>query len=160
MIFVFIMGFLTGPLQSADLVKADLVVVEKSMRKMYLMKDGAPIREYVISLGDNPKGHKVQEGDERTPEGKYVLDWRNPESQFHLSLHISYPNPEDKARAKKDGVSPGGDIFVHGRPNSFGGLSLLFDGKDWTDGCIAVTSKEIEEIWKLVDNGTPIDIRP
>jgi len=160
LVIIFILGLLVGPSQSADLEKADLVVVEKSARKMILMKDDAQIREYKISLGDNSIGHKQQEGDERTPEGRYVIDWRNPSSQFHLSLHISYPNAEDKARAKEAGVSPGSDLFIHGRPNNFGGVSFLFEGKDWTDGCIAVTSEEIEEIWKLVDNGTAIDIRP
>ena len=140
--------------------KADEVLVLKSKRLMYLLHKGKIVKEYQISLGDNPKGHKQQEGDERTPEGRYVIDYRNPKSSYHLSLHINYPNRADKAAARKRGVSPGGQIFIHGLPNGMAGTPWLFKGRDWTDGCIAVTSDEIEEIWKLVDNGTPIEIKP
>lgn len=139
---------------------ADKVLVKKMERKMYLLKDGKPYKEYRIALGDEPIGHKQQGGDEKTPEGLYIIDYRNPKSSYHLSLHISYPNKQDKDRAKTKGVSPGGDIFIHGSPNGFSILEPAFSGKDWTDGCIAVTSDEIEEIWKLVKNGTPIEILP
>lgn len=139
---------------------ADSVLVEKSLRKMYLIRDGEKYREYEISLGDSPKGHKTQEGDEKTPEGSYVLDYRNPNSKYHLSIHISYPNKEDKKQANERGVSPGGDIFIHGLPNGLGWMNAAFEGRDWTDGCIAVKNDEMDEIWKLVKNGTPIEIRP
>jgi len=148
------------PIVGRERIKADLVLVEKSARKMYLLKDGERIREYDVSLGDDPVGHKRQEGDEKTPEGKYVIDWRNPNSSYHLSLHISYPDDADKSQAERRGVSPGGAIFIHGRPNGFGWSEALFKGRDWTDGCISVSNREIEEIWDLVDNGTPIEIRP
>lgn len=142
------------------LVFADKVLINKTERKMFLLKDGKTYREYKIALGDVPEGHKRQEGDEKTPEGLYTIDYRNPKSAYHLSLHISYPNKKDKALANKRGVSPGGDIFIHGSPNGFGLLDSVFSELDWTDGCIAVTNREIEEIWKLVKNGTPIEILP
>jgi len=141
-------------------VHVDKVLVKKADRKMYLVKDGKTYREYTISLGDNPEGHKQQQGDERTPEGKYTIDYRNPKSAYHLSLHISYPNEKDRASARKKQVNPGGDIFIHGLPNGFSALGVAFRRTDWTDGCIAVTNAEIEEIWKLVKNGTPIEIVP
>jgi murein L,D-transpeptidase YafK len=124
------------------------------------MHHGAPVRTYRIALGGHPEGHKRQEGDSRTPEGIYVIDARNPESRFHLSLRISYPNAEDRRRAASRGVSPGGDIFIHGLPNGDGDASRAYAGRDWTDGCIAVTNAEIREIWAMVKEGTPIEIRP
>lgn len=139
---------------------ADAVLVEKSKRKMYLIHDGQKYKEYSISLGDNPIGHKQEEGDEKTPEGEYVIDYRNPNSRYHLSLHISYPNKQDKKSAEKRGVSPGGDIFIHGLPNGTGLFPFAFKNRDWTDGCIAVSNDEIKEIWRLVKNGTPIKILP
>ncbi|UTW44286.1 L,D-transpeptidase family protein [bacterium SCSIO 12696] len=139
---------------------ADSVLVDKSERKMWLIHNGERYREYEISLGDSPEGHKQQEGDERTPEGNYLLDYRNPKSRYHLSIHISYPNADDEAKAKTKGVSPGGDIFIHGTPNGMDWAAKYYSGIDWTDGCIAVSNKEIEEIWALVKNGTPIEIRP
>lgn len=151
---------LFSKLSLAALPIADSILVEKSARNMYLIKDGEKIKTYKISLGDEPVGHKQQEGDERTPEGNYVIDYRNPKSKYHLSLHINYPNQQDRDRARKKGVSPGGDIFIHGLPNGMGFLSGVFQRGDWTDGCIAVSNSEIEEIWKSVKNGTPIEIRP
>ncbi len=139
---------------------ADKVVVYKSKRQMQLFRAGKVLRTYRIALGDNPVGHKRQEGDEKTPEGAYVLDWRNPNSRYYKSIHISYPNAQDREQARRRGVSPGGDIMIHGR----NGPIVLPDGtwkwKDWTDGCIAVTNAEMDEIWKLVKNGTPIQINP
>ena len=140
--------------------KADKVLVLKSKRKMYLINNNKRFKQYDISLGDDPIGHKQQQGDERTPEGHYIIDYRNPKSSYHLSLHINYPSPADKRTARKNGVNPGGDIFIHGLPNGMGLLAAAFKGSDWTDGCIAVTNEEIEEIWRLVKNGTPIEIRP
>lgn len=127
---------------------------------MDLMRSGQILKTYRIALGGEPVGRKVRRGDHRTPEGVYVIDRRNSQSQFHRSLHISYPNAEDKERAKRLGVSPGGDIFIHGLPNGYGWIGAAHRAKDWTDGCVAVTDHEIEEIWLLVDNGTPVEIWP
>lgn len=140
--------------------KADLIEVFKSQRKMVLIDDGAVLRSYRIMLGGNPVGHKLQEGDRRTPEGRYIIDWRNPNSAFHKSLHISYPSTRDVLAKIERGqtASLGGMIMIHGmghRPDAH-----LYIGYDWTDGCIAVTNEEIEEIWDLVPDGTPIIIHP
>lgn len=145
---------------SGLLPKADKIVVYKKKRKMTLFRDGKEIKSYRISLGDRPVGHKQKEGDEKTPEGSYMIDWRNPNSSYYLSLHISYPNKEDKARARKLNVSPGGNIMIHGQPNWLSWVQYLGLGNDWTDGCIAVTNVEMDEIWNSVDNGTPIYIYP
>jgi murein L,D-transpeptidase YafK len=134
-------------------------VVEKAARRMLLMRQGATLKSYRISLGRSPIGHKQQEGDSRTPEGIYTIDARNPQSRFHLSLRVSYPNAADRRSAAARGVSPGGDIFIHGLPNG-ADLASLFAGRDWTDGCIAVSNAEIREIWAMVKDGTPIEIRP
>jgi len=141
-------------------VMADLVILKKSTRKLYLMKEGKILKQYKVGLGGNPKGHKQQEGDSRTPEGRYILDWRNPESLYHLSLHVSYPNEEDTLRAKKNGVAAGSNIMIHGQPNEQGWAAKLIQKRDWTEGCIAVQNSEIEEIWKRVGENTPIDILP
>jgi murein L,D-transpeptidase YafK len=139
---------------------ADYIVVEKSIRTMTLFANQLPIRTFKISLGADPQGHKQREGDERTPEGIYRIDYRNGQSIAHRSLHISYPNEEDKARAKKAGNRPGGNIMIHGITKGYGWLGPLHRFFDWTDGCIGVTNAEIEEIWNLVPNGTTIEIRP
>jgi len=139
---------------------ADRIIIHKKTRTMELMHDGKALKTYKVALGGEPVGPKTQQGDHRTPEGVYVIDRRNPHSQFHRALHISYPNAEDKARARKLGVSPGGDIYIHGLPNGYGFIGSAHRARDWTDGCIAVTDQEIEEIWRLVDDGTPVDIRP
>lgn len=144
----------------AEGVKADKVIVYKEARKMDLLNSGKILKSYKISLGKNPVGHKEREGDSRTPEGKYILDWRNPESKYHLSIHVSYPDEKDKEAAKTLGVSPGGDIMIHGCPNGLGWNWKDFKEKDWTDGCIAVNDEEMEEIWRAVDNGTQIEILP
>ncbi|MGI8997269.1 MAG: L,D-transpeptidase family protein [Pyrinomonadaceae bacterium] len=130
-------------------------------------REGLPTRRLKISpelfkgyLGGQPIGHKFQEGDSKTPEGKYVVDRRNPHSRFHLALHLSYPNEADVARAKRAGVSPGGDIMIHGIRNGFGWIGRLHRVTDWTEGCIAVTDSEIEEIWRAVPDKTEITIEP
>jgi murein L,D-transpeptidase YafK len=143
-----------------DLPRAEAVVVKKGERKLYLVRSGEYFREYPIVLGGDPIGHKQEEGDQRTPEGDYVLDRRNPNSAFHLSIHISYPNAEDRARAEARGVSPGGMIMIHGQRNGLGWLGGLLQQWDWTDGCIAVTDVAMEEIWRAVPDGTPIRIEP
>jgi murein L,D-transpeptidase YafK len=139
---------------------ADHVVVKKSQRRLQLMKNGQVLREYRVALGDNPYGHKMQEGDERTPEGTYILDWRNPNSQYHKAIHISYPNEQDRAVAEALGVQPGGMIMLHGLPNGVRSPSVRaeYQRRDWTNGCIAVQDHEIDEIWRLVRDGTPIRI--
>lgn len=147
------------PMQPAH-VQAVSILVHKAERKMWLIGPNGPLREYPISLGANPQGHKQQEGDERTPEGRYVIDWRNDHSAAHLSLHISYPNQDDLQFARQAGLKPGGNIMIHGLTNGWGALGNLHRLYDWTNGCIAVNNSEIEEIWSLVPNGTPIDIEP
>lgn len=137
--------------------QVDLVVVDKSARTLTLYAGGRPLKTYRgIQLG-NPVGPKRFQGDRRTPEGRYVLDYRNPESAYHLSLHISYPNARDAAYASSQGRAPGGEIFVHGQPNWMG--SDRAPG-DWTDGCIALSDAEMDELWGEVPDGTPIEIDP
>lgn len=139
---------------------ADEVRVEKGERRMSLLAGGRVLRVYPISLGSDPLGHKAREGDGRTPEGRYTLDYRKLDSAFHLAMHVSYPAAADVARAEAAGVSPGGFIMVHGLPNGFGFVGRLHRLVDWTDGCVAVTSAEIEEFLRVVPNGTPIRIEP
>lgn len=147
-----------GPAQAEveDLPLADYVRVDKSERVLTLYSGGKPYRTYQgLQLGDAPQGHKRFEGDEKTPEGVYSIDYRNPQSAYHLSLHISYPNATDTQFARSRGRSPGGAIFIHGQPN------WLPEGRlpgDWTDGCIALENHEIAELWQLVPDGTPIEI--
>lgn len=137
---------------------ADFVRVEKAARRLTLYADGQAIRTFTgIQLGDAPTGPKRFEGDERTPEGRYVIDHGNPDSAYFLSLHISYPDSRDRAFAAAQGRGPGGQIFIHGQPN---GWSAGRVPGDWTDGCIALSNEEIEQLWSLVGDGTPIEIVP
>jgi murein L,D-transpeptidase YafK len=140
--------------------KADRIIVHKKARTMELMHAGRMLKTYKIALGGEPVGPKTRQGDHRTPEGVYVIDSRNAQSKFHRSLHISYPSASDRERARKLGLPPGGDVFIHGLPNGYGWIGAGHRARDWTDGCIAVTDQEIEEIWSLVANGTPVEIRP
>ena len=134
------------------------IVVDKTARTLTVIDDGVALRRFAgIRLGDAPRGPKHFEGDERTPEGHYVISGRNPESAYHLSLRISYPDDADRAYAAAHGRPPGGDIFVHGQPNDSAQDRI---DEDWTDGCIALGNDEIEELWDLVDDGTPIAILP
>lgn len=156
-------GCASPPPPAAQVTPVDRVLVKKGQRKLQLIRGNEVYREYRISLGGNPIGHKVKEGDQRTPEGDYILDWRNPNSNFHRSIHVSYPNTMDRAVARALGVSPGGMIMIHGRPNWLTSERLAraeYDGRDWTNGCIAVTNDEMDEIWDLVRDGTPIRILP
>lgn len=138
---------------------ADRIVVLKSERKLILMNGDRPLKEYRIALGRDPVGPKTAEGDGRTPEGHYVIDYRKADSSFHRALHISYPSAADTAQAGARGVNPGGLIMVHGIRNGLGLMGRLHRIADWTNGCIAVTNAEIEEIWRTVPDGTPIEIR-
>lgn len=141
------------------------VIVYKAERRLELLHHNQLITSYSMRLGFDPMGHKVKEGDGKTPEGSYVIDWRNPNSQFYKSLHISYPNAQDKAKAQALGVSAGGDIMIHGSANNrqiqaLPKMMKYMPRNDWTWGCIAVKNVDMDEIWKLVDNGTPIIIFP
>ena len=147
-------------LYAADELKADSVLVIKSDRKMYLIKNGRVIRAYTISLGLNPVGHKQQQGDQRTPEGIYILQHRNPQSKYYKSILMSYPNEQDRRQAEARGVDPGGYLAIHGLPARTKEEEWDYIERDWTDGCIAVTNNEMEEIWYLVDDGTLIEILP
>lgn len=140
--------------------RVDRIVIDKSKRQLTLLNGDRPFRTYSVALGGAPKGHKQFEGDERTPEGVYTIDFRNHHSNFHLALRISYPNEADRMRAMEAGLNPGGQIMIHGLKNGQGWLGERHLGDDWTDGCIAVTNSQIEEIWSLVDLGTPVEIRP
>jgi murein L,D-transpeptidase YafK len=141
-------------------VRADRVVVLKKERTLQLLSQGKVIKTYNVALGGDPVGAKTRQGDHKTPEGGYILDSRNPHSQYYKSIHISYPSARDRAAARQNGFSPGGDVFVHGLPNGYGWVGAAHRAKDWTDGCIAVTNQEMDEIWLAVANGTPIEIRP
>ncbi len=138
---------------------ADRVIVHKGDRRLELVRNGDVIRTYPIALGRNPFGPKRQAGDGRTPEGRYVLDWRNPNSRFYRSIHISYPNELDRVWAENRGVPAGGMIMIHGTPNNplVGDYGLK---ADWTEGCIAVSNAAMAEIWVAVEDGTTIEIRP
>ena len=139
---------------------ADKVLIEKKERRLTLLSKGEVIKTYKIALGGNPVGPKERQGDNKTPEGTYIIDSRNRDSGYHLSLHISYPNEKDKIRAKELGVSPGGDIMIHGIKNGLSWVGASHAEVDWTKGCIAVKDEEMEEIYKLVPNGTIVEIRP
>jgi len=136
------------------------VLVDKSDRALTLLRGSVVLKRYRTSLGARPEGPKEREGDERTPEGIYVIDARNMRSAFHRSLHVSYPDARDAARARDAGVSPGGQIMIHGLRNGFGWVGRLQRVMNWTDGCVALTNWEIEEVWHAVPDGTPIEIRP
>lgn len=140
--------------------QADRVLVVKSERKLHLLRNGIVLRSFDISLGKNPVGPKIREGDFRTPEGDYFIDWRNPNSDYYLSMHISYPGPQDVGRASRQGVNPGSMIMIHGLPNDSEPTRRDFLDEDWTDGCIAVSNQAMIDIWLSVADNTPITIRP
>jgi murein L,D-transpeptidase YafK len=138
--------------------KADSVLVDKSESRLYLMRDGVSFGDYHVVFGANPKGHKQEEGDERTPEGKYTLDYKKDDSAFYKAIHISYPNENDTRLAEARGVSPGGFIMIHGQKNGLGWLSIISQRFNWTNGCIAVKNSDMDEIWQSVGAGTLIEI--
>lgn len=156
-----LVGFVVWPRAPLpDGVTADLIRVEKGERRLSLLRSGDVMKSYRIALGANPQGHKRQAGDERTPEGRYSIAGRNPHSRFHRALRVSYPNAADVAQARERGVSPGGDIMIHGIRNGLGWIGPLHRFVDWTDGCVAVTDGEMDEIWRAVADGTPVEIVP
>ena len=143
-----------------NLPSASKVLVRKSERRLYLMRGDEVLRTYRVALGLNPVGHKEREGDFRTPEGQYRLVKRNPRSDFFMSMKVSYPNPDDVARARRNGWAAGGSIMIHGLPNDPRKGLDYYATRDWTDGCIAVTNADMIEIWMLVSDNTPIEIQP
>ena len=148
------------PFSSFSKDKIDIIVVKKSERVLYAIKDDKVIKKYNIALGKNPNGQKKVEGDKKTPEGYYFIDGKNAKSKFFLSLHISYPNFHDKQIALKNKVNPGEHIAIHGLPPLNLLAQYLFDGADWTDGCIALNNSDMKELWDLTEEGTQILIRP
>ena len=138
----------------------DKILVLKSARRLQLISDGKPIKTYRISLGKQPKGPKMREGDKRTPEGLYWVDWRKKSDKFNLAMHINDPNISDAATARREGVNPGSMIMIHGTPDSEENPEELFHTLDWTDGCIAMKNYEMREVWNLVKDGTMVEIRP
>ncbi len=149
----------TAPCQAA-IPLADRVVIIKKEKVLILLSKGEVLKTYKVALGRDPVGPKSRQGDGKTPEGVYVVDRRDSTSKFHKALHISYPNPADVARAQRYGVSPGRDIMIHGLPNGFDELGEYHSERNWTKGCVAVNNAEIDEIWRLVPDGTPVEIRP
>ncbi|SDT92546.1 L,D-transpeptidase family protein [Halopseudomonas salegens] len=138
----------------------DKVLILKHERQLQVISQGTVIRQYRVSLGKQPEGHKQQLGDQRTPEGLYTIDWRHHSAQFNLSMHIDYPNLKDRATAFENGVDPGGMIMIHGTPIDEDYPEWFFHGLDWTDGCIALPNADMQELWDLVPNGTLVEIRP
>lgn len=158
LIFTFLTAIL--PISVNALPKADKVVVNKSAKKLYLISQGKRFRQYDIALGPQPQGDKIEAGDERTPEGRYILDYKHADSDFYKAIHISYPNNHDIEKARKQGRDPGGSIMIHGMPKNLKWPVELIQSFNWTNGCIAVTNAEMDEIWNAIDEGTPIEIQP
>jgi murein L,D-transpeptidase YafK len=149
-----------GSAQASDFTVADKVLVEKGKRKLHLMKGGVAFRSFDIALGIRPVGDKEKEGDFKTPEGNYLLDARNPDSEYFLAIHVSYPDPIDRAEARSKGVDPGGAIMIHGQPNDPTRSEAYYRTQDWTNGCIAVSNSDMIDIWLMTAENTPIEIRP
>lgn len=155
-------AMLSAPRAARHVVKADRIVVLKGERQLVLMRGDRVLRVFPVALGRYPKGPKTRKGDARTPEGRYTIDYRlgRGKSNFYKALHISYPNAHDLARANRLGVDPGGQIMIHGLPEHWTAKQLDHPYLDWTQGCIAVTDRQMDEIWKMVSDGTEIDIEP
>jgi murein L,D-transpeptidase YafK len=151
---------LTAAPSAAGAPLADRVLVEKAAHRLTLLRAGKVLRTYLVALGGNPRGHKQRMGDERTPEGVYAIDARYRKSKYHRALKLSYPDARDRARARAAGVNPGGMIMIHGIPPDVAWLGEVHRVFDWTNGCIAVSNQEMDEIWRLVPVGTPVEIRP
>ena len=146
--------------QAGDFPVADKIVVEKSSRALHLFKGGVVFRTFKIALGIMPVGDKEREGDFKTPEGAYILDARNPDSEYFLAIHVSYPNQRDRAEARTQGVDPGGAIMIHGQPNDPTRSEAYYRTQDWTNGCIAVSNSDMIDIWLMTSENTAIEIRP
>jgi murein L,D-transpeptidase YafK len=152
--------FQAGASRGGEFPVADEVIVEKDARLLHLMQDGRALRSFKIALGIRPVGDKEFEGDFKTPEGRYLLDRRNPNSEYFLSIHISYPDNGDVANARERGLDPGGAIMIHGQPNEPTRSEAYYRTQDWTNGCIAVSNSDMIDIWLMTKDGTPIEIRP
>ena len=151
---------LPGLMQASEFPVADRVVIEKGARKLHLIQQGKAFRTYKIALGIRPVGDKKREGDFKTPEGKYYLDARNPNSDYFLSIRISYPDPKDRREAGEMGVDPGGAIMIHGQPNDPTRSETYYRTQDWTNGCIAVSNSDMIDIWLMTPDDVAIEIRP
>jgi len=149
-----------GLMQASEFPIADRVVIEKAARQLHLLQSGKVFRTFKIALGIQPVGDKKQEGDFKTPEGRYTLDRRNPNSDYFLSIGISYPNSADRREAASLGVNPGGAIMIHGQPNAPTRSEAYYRTQDWTNGCIAVSNSDMIDIWLMTGENTPIEIRP
>ena len=153
--------FVIGPAASlAAEVSVDKLLILKQERRLEVISDDEIIRSYRVALGRKPIGHKRQQGDQRTPEGIYTIDWRHESPKFNLSLHLDYPNLKDQATAYQRGLDPGGMIMIHGTPIDDEYPEWYFEGLDWTDGCIALDNRDMRELWELVPDGTLVEIRP
>lgn len=159
-VIVFFGIVVIAPAIAADFPVADKVLVEKGKRQLHLLQNGIPFRTFRIALGLAPEGDKEQEGDQKTPEGLYMLDARNPDSDYFLSIHISYPNRQDRAAARAKGVDPGGAIMIHGQPNVLNYSQAYYAREDWTNGCIAVSNSDMIDIWLMTPDQVPIEIVP
>jgi murein L,D-transpeptidase YafK len=155
----FLLVFPSAPFAD-DVRKADGVIVVKSEKRLYLMKEDDILTSFPVTFGGEPRGHKREQGDQKTPEGRYTLDYKNSNSSYYKSIHISYPDAQDREDARKRGVNPGGDIMIHGQPNEWGWAAPILQLFSWTDGCIALSNKNMDKVWEAVDPGTPIEIRP
>jgi len=151
---------LPGLLQASEFPIADEVIIDKSDRELHLISDGEIFRTFKIALGIRPDGDKKKEGDFKTPEGRYRLDVRNPNSDYFLSIHVSYPNATDRQQASQEGLDPGGSIMIHGQPNLPSRSETYYRTQDWTNGCIAVSNSDMIDIWLMTGEDTPIEIRP
>jgi len=159
MVVILILGQETPPPPLPTTARADAIIIDKTAHSLTLYQEGQALRTYAVALGNGGPDAKQREGDKRTPEGRYHIDSRNPRSSYHLALHISYPNAQDRAAAESRGEPPGSDIMIHGLRNGLGWFGTLHRRIDWTAGCIAVTNAEIEEIWRVVVDGAVVEIR-
>lgn len=149
-----------GALVADEFPIADEVLIVKSDRELHLLNRGKVFRTFKIALGIMPEGDKQEEGDFKTPEGRYLLDMRNPNSEFFLSIHVSYPSADDRREANRRGVDPGGAIMIHGQPNEPKRSETFYRTQDWTNGCIALSNSDMIDIWLMTGDNTPVEIRP
>lgn len=159
-LLLIISSFLPLISQAESLPQIDKVLIIKSERALHLLNRDQPVKTFRISLGKQPVGHKTREGDMRTPEGLYWIDWRKTSEKYQLSMHISYPSPKDRANAYLNGNAPGGMIMIHGTPVDDEYPEWFFQGLDWTEGCIALQNADMRQVWALVADGTLVEIRP
>jgi murein L,D-transpeptidase YafK len=159
--FAITIAFACGSHKASSVLKrTDRIVIVKSGHTMTLTNGREVLKVYSVALGRGPVGPKTRKGDHKTPEGVYIIDFKRPNSRFHRALHISYPNEADREQAQRFSLDPGGDVEIHGIENGLGWIGGLHRTLDWTDGCIAVTDSEIDEIWNSVEVGTPVEIKP